>query len=98
MKPGPGLPALQDRRTNHAKLWLLAFFVAALLTGLAYAFFAEFERESWFSRELASFLNRNEEVFLGVGIALTVLLALVFYRQTVSVIPDWTLIWQIFPI
>jgi hypothetical protein len=78
---GPELPGLQERKTNHAKLWLVALLVSGLVAGVAYAFFAEFEHESWFSRELRSFLNRNElEVFVGGALGLAVLLALVFYR------------------
>jgi len=81
MMKGPGLPTFQERKTNHPKLWLVALLLAGLVAGVAYAFFAEFEHESWFSPDLRSFLNRNElEVFVGGGIALAVLLALVFYR------------------
>jgi len=77
----PGTQGL-DSKTSHAKVWLTAVLVAGAVTGLAYMLFAGFEREPWFPRALARFLNKNEAaVFAGGAVVLAFVIALVLYAR-----------------
>ncbi len=74
-------PLGQTRSYNHLALWFVALLIAAAISGIAYAVFASFEHESWFSRELSRFLNANEvAVFGGGAVALAIIIAVIFYR------------------